>query len=436
MGILRQARRVGCVTAATSMALLGLGAADPAAPRPVDEPRRAEICVGIDEGDIRGHDGRVLQAAVDQVAALGGGTVRIGPGRFEMRNALFLRDHVHVKGTPGQTVLVACEGRETPLACDGDCNERQITLEDPAGFRVGDGVSIQDQACGSGFAVTTATLTAKLDDRTFQISAPLYLDYMVALKATARIAFPVVGGWDVKDTSVEGLTIEGNRSQRARLDGCRGGGIYLFQCEDVAIRHCVVRDYNGDGISFQVSQRVLVEDCACEGNAVLGLHPGSGSQHPMVRRNRSVGNGSDGLYVCWRVKHGVFEDNELRDNGGAGVSIGHKDTDNLFRHNAIVGNRSTGVLFRDESEPMGAHRNVFEENQILDNGPSDGGKATGASITIRGHHRDLVFRKNVIGGSRPSATPGVGILQGEHAEGLRSEDNQFLHVKEPIGTGK
>ncbi len=111
-----------------------------------DGPALAEIRVGIDAGDIRGSDNQALQAAVDRIANLGGGIVHIGPGRYTMRNALFLRDHVHVKGTPGATVLMACDGIESPLACDGDCNERQVTLKKPAGFQIGDGISVQDDA--------------------------------------------------------------------------------------------------------------------------------------------------------------------------------------------------------------------------------------------------------------------------------------------------
>jgi parallel beta-helix repeat protein len=395
---------------------------------------RATVRVGVDQGDIRGADNRALQAAVDQVAGLGGGTVEIGPGRFAMRNALSLRDHVRIRGTPGKTVLVACDGAETRLACDGDCNERQVTLEDPSAFRVGDGVSIQDEANSGGFTVTTATLTAKLDDRTFTISAPLYLDYLVDKKATARLAFPVVGGWGVKDATVEGLTIEGNASRRGgRLDGCRGGGIYLFECEDISIRDCDVRAYNGDGISFQVSRGVTVEGCTAERNTGLGLHPGSGSSRPIVRRCRAVDNGGDGMFVCWRVKHGLFEANELRGNAGAGVSIGHKDTDNLFRSNTIVGNAVTGVLFRHESEAMGAHRNVFESNRILDNGGTSGHPAV--AVTVRGPHRDLVFRDNTLGSSSISPGRSVGILHPRAAEGLKSEGNRFLNVGAEVEEG-
>lgn len=132
-----------------------------------DGPGNAEIRVGPSEGDIRGNDQRALQAAVDQVASLGGGTVRIGAGRDAMRNALRLRDGVRVVGVPGATVLAACDGAEARLACDG--NERQLTLLDPSGFRVGDGVSIQDDQFGGGFTVTTATLTARLGDGSFAI---------------------------------------------------------------------------------------------------------------------------------------------------------------------------------------------------------------------------------------------------------------------------
>jgi polygalacturonase len=387
----------------------------------------AEVRVGIDAGDIRGVDHRALQAAVDYVAGLGGGTVHIGPGRYVMRNALKLRDSVHIIGVPGQSVLVACDGFTSPLAADGDANERQITVADPTGFRVGDGIAVQQNGSG-GFEVTTATLTAQVGPNSFRISAPLYLDYMVARKATAKIAFPAVGGWNVKDVVIEGLTIDGNREKSEELNGCRGGGIFLFESERVAIRNCTVRNYRGDGFSFQVSHHVTVEDCLSENNAGLGIHPGSGSQDPIVRRCRSYGNGQDGLYVCWRVKHGLFEQNEIRGNDRCGISIGHKDTDNLFRDNTVVGNGTAGVLFRQEAEAMGAHRNVFENNRILDNGAKATGGSAQAAVVIQGHHHDLVFRGNTIGNTKPASAAAVGIRVSQSSQGLRTEHNQFQNV--------
>jgi hypothetical protein len=393
---------------------------------------RAEVRVGIQEGDIRGEDHRALQAAVDYVAGLGGGTVYIGPGRYHMRNALILRDNVRVVGVEGKTILAACDGVRVRLAADGDCNQREITVADSSGFRLGDGVAIADARSAGGFTVTTATITAKLDANTLRLSGPLYLDYMVSNNATARLAFPLVGGWQVKNAAVEGLTLDGNRDKAQSLDGCRGGGIYLFECADVAIRNCTVCDYNGDGISFQVSQRVTVEDCLVKNNAGHGLHPGSGSQHPVVRRNRSMGNGQDGMFVCWRVQQGRFEENTIESNKGTGISIGHKDADNLFRDNHITANDAAGITFRKESKAMGAHRNRFEKNVILDNGTAP----SAVAVVIDGEHYDLLFRDNVIGYSKPRSGASTGVRASASAKGLRADENDFRNVTTKIEAAK
>ena len=60
------------------------------------------------------------QAAVDYAAKLGGGTVKIGPGQYQMRNALILRDNVNISGEPGKTILASCSASKTLLAADGD----------------------------------------------------------------------------------------------------------------------------------------------------------------------------------------------------------------------------------------------------------------------------------------------------------------------------
>jgi parallel beta-helix repeat protein len=407
-------------------------------PARADEAEEGPVIrVGIDDGDIRGGDQRAIQAAIEHVASLGGGTVRVGPGRYTLRNAVTLRDHVRVIGTPGKTVFAPVEGCTSTLTADGDANQRAITLADPSGFRVGDRVLIVDDHYASGFDVTSAVLTAKVGQATFRLSEPLRNDYMVHRHARVELSFPAIGGWNVKDAAVEDVTIEGTRGRTAckAMDGCRHGGIFLFECADVAIRRCTVRDYNGDGISFQVSRGITVEECVAENNAGLGLHPGSGSQRPIVRRCRAVGNGGDGLFVCWRVQHGRFEDNELRGNKGVGISIGHKDSNNLFRGNRVTANLGVGLLFRNEAEAMGAHRNVFEKNVFLDNGISEKGSPA-ACIVIHGHHHDLVFRQNTIGVSSEKWRVAAGIAADKNVLRLEAKDNEFRGVTEAVQVKK
>lgn len=51
---------------------------------------RPTIAVGRSGADIVGADNRALQAAVDYVANLGGGTVEVGEGEYLMRDSLHL----------------------------------------------------------------------------------------------------------------------------------------------------------------------------------------------------------------------------------------------------------------------------------------------------------------------------------------------------------
>ncbi len=59
------------------------------------------ITVGKVNADLTGDTNRVLQAAVDYVASLGGGVVEIGAGEYTMYDSLHLRPHVTVRGDQG-----------------------------------------------------------------------------------------------------------------------------------------------------------------------------------------------------------------------------------------------------------------------------------------------------------------------------------------------
>jgi len=379
------------------------------------------ITVGLENADLMGSDNRALQAAVDYIAGLGGGTVQIGAGQYVMYDSLHLRSNVTVRGEKGKTILRKADAAVSALALDGDFGEQQITVTNPAGFAVGNGVAVWDNKAG-GFHTTVARITGR-NGNTFSIDKPLMADCMVHNKAKAATVFPVVSAYHTEGAQIENLVIDGNKESNPPLNGCRGAGIFLYRAFGTVIQSCTVRNYNGDGISFQQSNDVTVVDCVCEDNAALGIHPGSGSQRPLVRGCIARRNGTDGLFLCWRVRHGLFEDNILEENGRFGISIGHKDSDNLLRRNVIRLNRQNGVFFRNESLGMAAHRNRLEENTIENNGT--GGKAAG--IRIRGHTNDLVFRDNIIRDTRSDAarTQTVGILIEENVGQVILQENEI-----------
>ncbi len=379
---------------------------------------RPVIRVGQHEGDIVGSDNRALQAAVDYVAGLGGGTVEIGKGVYLMRDSLHLRSNVTVRGQGEGTVLKKAQAAISRMALDGDFGEEQVTVVNPEGFSVGTGVAIWDDNSG-GFHTTVARITGRRGN-TFSISRPLNADCMISAKATAATVFPVVSGYDLENARVERLAVDGSRDSNPNLNGCRGAGIFLYRAFGTVIERCLVRNSTGDGISFQQSNDVQVIACVSENNAGLGLHPGSGSQRPLIRDSIARGNGQDGLFLCWRVRHGTFEGNELTANGRFGISIGHKDSDNLLRKNIVRGNASHGVYFRNETEGMAGHRNRIEDNQIEDNGK----RSPGAGIFVDGETDGVVLAGNTIRDER------TGIVLGKKTGKVTIDRNRITAKQE------
>src|SRR5687768_15409716 len=144
---------------------------------------RPSITVGHRSADIIGTDNRALQAAVDYIANLGGGSVQIDEGEFLMRDSLHLRTHVAVRGTQGKTILRKAKEAVSPLALDGDFGEEQITVVSASGFQVGDGVAVWDKSSG-GFHTTVARITGQ-NGNTFSIDKPLNADCMAGNNAQA-----------------------------------------------------------------------------------------------------------------------------------------------------------------------------------------------------------------------------------------------------------
>ncbi|WP_435010523.1 right-handed parallel beta-helix repeat-containing protein [Tundrisphaera lichenicola] len=422
-------RRIGRSACLVMAILVQDGLADDQGPKPDERQlptamhsamsNRPKVTVGREGCDLNGADNRVLQAAVDYVAGLGGGLVEIGEGEFLMRDSLHLRSDVTVRGLKGKTILRKSNGVTSSLAIDGDFGEQQVTVSDPKGFSVGVGVAIWDDNAG-GFHTTVARITGTRGN-TFSIDTPLGADCMVSNHAKAATVFPVVSGSNIERARVEDLVIEGSRETNPPLNGCRGAGIYLYRGFGTMIQGCVVRGYSGDGISFQQSNDVEVVDCLSENNADLGFHPGSGSQRPVLRNNLARSNGTDGLFLCWRVRHGLFENNRFECNGRFGISIGHKDSDNLLRQNHISGNGQNGVFFRNEEGGMAPHRNRLEANVIENNGRETGT----AGVRVRGEPSGLIFRDNVIRDTREGSdkTQTIGIRVEDRVGPVEIETN-------------
>lgn len=425
----RRFLKAACTTA-TTLGLSSLAWCDglpPVAnPRATDgdeayEPKWDEqftITVGPAKADLVGTTDRVIQAAVDSVARRGGGTVHLLPGTYTLRNAVFLPSKIRLLGSGPESVITKIASETVELADDSNWFDQEITLAEAKDFRVGDGVLIRATNPHNGSTdFIKRTLVARSGNR-FKLSDGLRDNVWLSGKPTCASLFPLLTSENTADVVIENLTLDGNGQNNENLNGNYAGCIFLQDCNRYRIHRVEARNYNGDGISFQVCHDVLVDECHCHDNTNLGVHPGSGSQRPVIRNSRIV-NSNIGLFWCWGVKYGLAEGNEMTGNRSYGISIGHCDTDNVMRKNRISGSGKVGILFRNENRgrDFWPNRNLLEENTIVDSGGEDG-----VAVDITGKTRDVRIVRNEIRETRAPANR-IGIRIGENVGAVELEGN-------------
>jgi len=388
--------------------------------------QRVTITVGPRKADLVGTTDRVIQAAVDYVARRGGGTVRVLPGRYRLRNSIFLQSNARIVGSGPDSVLFKEPSVTTRLIVDGDHWDQEITLADPKGFQVGDGVRlVSKDPYGKGTNLIQRTLIASSGNR-FKLDRRL--EERFHLEGDPQIAtnFSLLQCTNVTDVSIENLTANGNKANNEMIDkgAFDDGSIRMDECNRVTVRDVTVRDFYCDGIVWGISHDVLVENCRLHEGARLALHSGSGSQRSIVRGNR-MGHCAEGIYFCWGAQHGLYERNVIEDCA-YGMTFGHSDSDNLIRDNDIRRSGEAGIHFRGGNKAFSPHRNRIEGNRIVDSGGEKG-----IGIDINGETESVTVIKNELRETRAPLSR-IGILIGAETREIRCVDNQIKGFAIPI----
>jgi len=398
----------------------GDGVAEP------DWEKRLSISVGPKKADLVGSNEKVLQAAVDYMSRMGGGTVRVLPGEYRLRNAVHLRDKVRLLGSGADSILKKEASMKVKLADDSDWYDQEITLENAKGFKVGDGVCLRAKnPHDGGNTVIKRTLVARSGNR-FKLNAGLRKNLWLSGNPTATTLFPILNCEHVKHVAIENITLDGNRANNENLNGNYAGCIFAQDCSWLTFRNVEARNYNGDGMSWQICHDVVVENCHSHDHNGLGLHPGSGSQRPVMRGNKLERN-NIGIFFCWGVRHGIAENNINIEND-IGISIGHRDTDNFILNNDVLRSKKGGIVFRPDKrgKDFGPHRNRVEKNRIVDSG-----NEAGIGVEVRGNIRDITLKANEIRETR-GAQQRVGVHVGEETQNVKLIDNKIEGFKTPV----
>jgi hypothetical protein len=352
------------------------------------------ITVGDDSADIQGFNSRTIQLGIDWVAETGG-YVKLTPGLFEIDTPVRLKSNVSLSGKGGETVLKKSKGVQSPYVIDADYGELKVTVKKPEGFKIGMKIQVTDEQNSGCWNVSTAYIT-DIVDNVLYLDKGMIRDYHADRNGLISNASSVIEIINAHDVIVTDLSIDGNRKENFFADGCNSAGILAMRSERVIIDNVTVKDFNGEGISWQITENVSVKNCEISGSGNTGLHPGTGSPFSQIINNNVHHNDRDGLFICWRVYESRGEGNQFHHNGRFGLCTGHKDTDVLFKNNHIYENKDDGVHLRGEKESNAPHRNTFVGNVIENNGT--GGSAFG--FVINSPAQDLVLKNNVFKNSK------------------------------------
>lgn len=369
--------------------------------------------------------GQVIQAIIDQAASQGGGEVVIPPGVYLLEDAIGLRSNIHLDGR-GQVTLLKAPSVASRLKHGIGYGHYAFHPEEPEKFRPGMGIVIHDDR-SAGFHDTTASITSQ-DGSCFFISRMANDDYNPCHGAMVRSLFPMIEAENVHHASVRGIRLDGQADQSDKLNGCRGGAVFLIQSHDITLHHLAITRYNGEGISFQQCTDVKITHCDINHVTGNGMHPGSGSVRYVITHNRCSHNGGHGIFYCVRTTHSHCAHNVINHNGLSGICIGEYDTHHLIEHNTFQHNAGPAILFRKTAD-IGGCQTLIQHNTFQANHAQASPHA--AEVVMEEPLEDVHLVGNTF---RP--LPGVACVQPTQPPGrnIRLQDNAFPPDLNPAPT--
>lgn len=343
------------------------------------------ITVGGAKATMPGFTNQAIQRAVDALPAEGG-TVQLDAGEYSMMAPVRLRSNTNLVGVGNATLLKRIDGFRSKFIIDADYGEKKVVVENVKGFKPGMSIQVSNKPNWECWDVSVANITHIAGDTLF-FDNYLIRDYDAEQGGMVTNAGSCISVYDAENVSISHLAIDGNKEKNDPLDGCNGGGIVIIKSKKVTVDKVQVRNFNGEGITWQITDQVTVKNSEISGCSNMGLHPGSGSPNSVIENNASFNN-KVGLFICWRVQHSLVKNNRFYGNSENGISTGHKDSDVTFEGNHIYENGQDGVYFREEDHKNSPHRNLFVNNLVEKN--------RGYGFYISGKAMDVQLKGNTI----------------------------------------
>ncbi len=318
--------------------------------------------------------------------------MQVLPGLYTLRSAIFIPSGIRLKGSGSETILTKIPSETVELSQDRTGTTKKSHSAKGVRFKSATASSFRAKNPHDGGPTVIKRRLIAQDGRRFKLDDGLRENLWLAGKPTCSSLFPLLTSERTSDVTIENLVLDGNRpTMRISTATMEGASSFKTAIDSICVRSRA-ETTTAMASAFQICHDVIVEDCHCHDNHDLGVHPGSGSQRPILRRNR-LENNSQGIFWCWGVKYGLAEENTIIGNRLYGISIGHNDTDNVMRRNRILNSARLGSSFATNQVARIFGRTAIDSNSIRLRTVA---AKEGIAIDVQGKTRDIHLESNTL----------------------------------------
>jgi len=402
------------------------------------------ICDGID-------DQEEIQAALDVLAAAGGGTVRLKAGRFNISMPVFLKDNLALEGE-NNTVLFLGNACRSSLAADAVGDSFELSVKEPAGFKPGMEIVI----ISAEFRFAAAIKDVRGNILILKEGLPVPLP-TAGIEVWSSNDILVING--ARNVTISGIGINGNSENQVRFikgDGylnisgrrvnATDGNSAVFisgGSENVAVESCRIHNVQGSGIFARNAGTGLkfinnvIENIGDKGIVTSDV-PGSG----FILHNRISGAGKAENIVPLKHPWGWGDCINIHPDSGSRWLV----SGNILSYARRSGIRITGatqsIVCNNIIEHCGdygivakvTHDNIFKNNSV---------SGCGGGVVLAFPEKEMtsgggVVSGNIISGSRRHGIMGCGaqnclmtgnILRGNGGCGIIITDRAYEEVE-------
>lgn len=378
--------QIPTVAPADTSKILGISSISPLTTQWKDAPQSGQwlIPTGV-VGDGVADDTGAIQAALDIIAAAGGGTVYLPRGTYLLKNPLFLGSKTTLRGSgKSATIITKPASVKSLLTANASPGATSVTVADATGFEIGKAIHIADSSSFEWFS-TQGKITSITGNVISLTNAEglgrTGLDGAVQTSRSgfASTSFPLLRNIEGSvDIVVQDLTLDQNKNVNDPVNEFTIGAVHWVETYHSVVENCALVNAPSDAYSDQAQDgtgitpaanlikttKNIIRNCYISNAGRHGIHLGTCMNGGFVLNNDISSCAGYAYFYCAYVTYTVASGNLVEGCGSGFAGIDARDYGNVITNN-IIKNCTTGYAIDAANGGTNGGKLVIVGNSII-----------------------------------------------------------------------